>query len=225
MKTAEKQTSAKQAVRMATLFHRHLQALINRVVPLATSVEEVKQSYHQMVMISADGNDFGRRQELMWWVQEVQKLNGAPLLVEPPDMMIESDASRLGWGATLKGQELRAGSEGARDAHQLSGVVSSFSGNTKEKIAINIYSCQNVQTTLYQALHKSFGGTHSWPMNALTVEMWKWCIDRQIFLMAEYIFQEQRIKWPTWSYGQSRIAAIGCFILMSFHRSRGGWAY
>ena len=32
-----------------------------------------------------------------------------------------------------------------------------------------------------------FGGTHSWPMNALTVEMWKWCIDRQIFLMAEYL--------------------------------------
>ena len=81
-------TAAKQAVRMAPLFHRHLQALINIVVSLATSVEEVKQSYHQMVEISAEA-----REELMWWVQEVQKYNGAPLLVAPPDMVIESDAS------------------------------------------------------------------------------------------------------------------------------------
>ena len=35
-------TAAKQAVRVAPLFHRHLQALINRVVPLASSLEEVR---------------------------------------------------------------------------------------------------------------------------------------------------------------------------------------
>ena len=75
-------TAARQAVRMAPLFHRYLQALINRVVPLPTSVEEVKQSYHQMVEISAEA-----REELMWWVQEAQKYNGAPLLVAPPDKL------------------------------------------------------------------------------------------------------------------------------------------
>ena len=81
---------------MAPLFHHHLKTLINRVVPLATSVEIVKQSYHQMAVILAD-----TKEELMWWVQEVQKYNGALLLVAPPDMVIESYASRLGWGATL----------------------------------------------------------------------------------------------------------------------------
>ena len=84
-------TAAKQAVQMAPLFHRHLQALINRVVPLASSLEEVKQSYHQMVEISTEAS-----QELVWWMQEMQNFNKAPLLVSPPDLVIESDVSRLG---------------------------------------------------------------------------------------------------------------------------------
>jgi len=45
-------TAAKQAIRVAPLFHRHLQVLINRVIPLASSIEEVKQCYHQVVKMS-----------------------------------------------------------------------------------------------------------------------------------------------------------------------------
>ena len=44
-------------------------------------------------------------------MQEIQNLNGAPLLMDPPDLVIETDASRLGWGATLKGKELRTGGQ------------------------------------------------------------------------------------------------------------------
>ena len=59
-------TAAKQAIRVAPLFHYHLQALINRVVPLA-SLEEVKQSYHQI-----NGEDAVEvTQELRWWIQEM----------------------------------------------------------------------------------------------------------------------------------------------------------
>ena len=54
-------TAAKQAIRVAPLFHRHLQALINRVVPLASSIEQVKQCYQQMVELSVEA-----RQELVW---------------------------------------------------------------------------------------------------------------------------------------------------------------
>ena len=39
------------------------QAPINRVVPLATSIEDVKQSYHQMVEISVEA-----KEELGWWI-------------------------------------------------------------------------------------------------------------------------------------------------------------
>jgi len=69
-------TATKQAIRVAPLFHCHLQVLINRVVPLASSVDEVKQSYHQMVKMSVEAT-----QE-----QEMQSHNGATLLVGPPDL-------------------------------------------------------------------------------------------------------------------------------------------
>ena len=110
---------------MAPLFHRHLQALINRVVPLASSIEEVKQFYHQMVELSVEA-----RQELVWWTQEMQDHNGAPLTMGTPDMVIESDASRLGWGATLKGQGLRTGGQWSTNAHQLPGITGGITGNS-----------------------------------------------------------------------------------------------
>ena len=36
-------SATRQVISVAPLFHWHLQALINRVVPLAASLEEVKQ--------------------------------------------------------------------------------------------------------------------------------------------------------------------------------------
>ena len=44
------------------------------------------------------------RQELVWWTQDMQEYNGAPLMLGSLNMVIESDATHLGWGTTLKGQ-------------------------------------------------------------------------------------------------------------------------
>ena len=180
-------TAAKQAVRVAPLFHRHLQALINRVVPLASSLEEVRQSYHQIVEISREAS-----QELGWWMQEMQNYNKAPLLADPPDLVIESDASRLGWGATLKGQELRTGGQWSTSEQEmhincLELLAASLAIQTfaKERQNINILvRTDNVSTRAYI---NHFGGTHPWPMNHLAIQVWKWCIDRKIFLTAEHL--------------------------------------
>ena len=93
-------TAAKQAVRMSPLYHRQLQA---RVFPLATSLEEVKQSYHQMVELSQEA-----REEPAWWTNKVQRFKSAPLLTKTPDMVIEL-VYCLGWMAILKSQQVRTG--------------------------------------------------------------------------------------------------------------------
>ena len=182
-------TAAKQAIRVAPLFYHHLQALINRVVPLASSIEEVKQCYHKMVQLSVEA-----RQELVWWTQEMQEHNGAPLMMGTPDMVIESGASHLGWGATLKGQGLRTGGQWSTSEQEMhinclellaaSLVIQTF---TKEKRNIRILvRTDNVSTRAYI---NHFGGTHSWQINHLATQicMWKWCIERQIFLTAEHL--------------------------------------
>ena len=179
--------AAKQAIRVASLFHRHLQALINRVVPLASSIEEVKQCYHQMVELSVEA-----RQELVWWTQEMQDHNKAPLTMGTPDMVIESDASRLGWGATLKGQGLRTGGQWSTSEQEmhincLELLVASLAIQTFAKEKRNIRILVRTDNVSTRAYINHFGGTHSWQMNHLATQIWKWCIELQIFLTAEHL--------------------------------------
>ena len=54
-------TAAKQAIPVAPLFHRQLQALINSVVSQAQSAEAVQQAYHQEIALSGEA-----RTELEW---------------------------------------------------------------------------------------------------------------------------------------------------------------
>ena len=180
-------TAAKQAISIGPLFHRHLQALINRVVPLAASLEEVKQCYHEMVEISTEA-----KQELLWWNHQAQKYNGTPLIPRPPDMVIETDASSLGWGATLKGPDLRTGglwSVEERQMHinglELLAASLAIQAFAKDQINISILvKTDNVSTKAYI---NHLGGAHSKIMNSLATQIWKWCIERKICLTAEHL--------------------------------------
>ena len=45
--------------------------------------------------------------ELEWWVQTSQEHNGRPLQIRQWDLMIEPDASLMGWGASCQGRNTR----------------------------------------------------------------------------------------------------------------------
>ncbi|XP_065894060.1 uncharacterized protein [Dysidea avara] len=186
-------TAEKQAIRMSPLYHRQLQALINRVAPLATSIEEVKQSYHQMVELSQEA-----KQELAWWAEEAQRFNSAPLLVKSPDLIIESDASRLGWGATLKDQQMRTGGlwlveEQSLHINCLELTTTFLAVKSFAKDRKNINLLIRTDNITARACINHFGGTHSHPMNAVATEIWKWCMNKSIFLIAEHLPGEKNI--------------------------------
>lgn len=44
------------------------------------------------------------RQELTWWSEQVCKWNGRSVTLGEPDLVIETDASLLGWGAQMQGK-------------------------------------------------------------------------------------------------------------------------
>ena len=95
-------------------------------------------------------------------MQEAQNYNGAPISMAPPNLVIESDASYLGWGASVKGQELRdrwsVVTKRAGDAHQLPRATGSISGNS------NICQAEEHEYTggngqhLSQGLHEPLWG-------------------------------------------------------------------
>ena len=76
--------AARQAVTIALLFHRHLQALVNRALYLADSPETMKQKYHLQVDLTAKA-----REDLFWWSREATSHNAATIRVPPSDIVIE----------------------------------------------------------------------------------------------------------------------------------------
>ena len=95
--------AAKQAIPMAPMYYRQLQALINRVISLAGSeLQAMRQSYHNQEEFTVKA-----REELTWWSQVARNHNAAPIIIPPPDLVIETDAPLWDGGqdAWTKGQE------------------------------------------------------------------------------------------------------------------------
>ena len=59
------------------------------------------QSYDTIVTLPASC-----REEVQWWIHNLQNNNSKPIIMPPADLTITSDASKTGWGqpATLLGQ-------------------------------------------------------------------------------------------------------------------------
>ena len=65
---------------------------------LAAALRTSGQDYEVLLDLSADS-----KEELIWWDTHMIKWNGKTMLLVEPDMVIESDASNLGWGAHCQG--------------------------------------------------------------------------------------------------------------------------
>ena len=102
-------TSSIQAIFPGPLHYRHLQRLKNTTM---TS----EQSYKAILKL-----DSAAREEVLWWRDYLQGWNGKALFQHPIDLIIETDASRKGWGHTAKGSALEAhGVQRRKTTHQLS---------------------------------------------------------------------------------------------------------
>ena len=103
---------------------------------------------------------------IVWWMQEMQNYNKAPLLVDPPNLVIESNASCLDWGATLKGQELRTGgqwltSEQEMHINCLELLAASLAIQTFAKERQNINILVRTDNVSARECINHFGGAHS----------------------------------------------------------------
>ena len=177
--------AAKQAIPMAPMYHRQLQALINRVIPLAGSeLQAMRQSYHNQVELTVEA-----REELTLWSQAARNHNAAPIIIPPPDLVIETDASLVGWGArcldqrtgglwSVKEQELHI------NALELTAVLLAIQTFTKERKHQHILV--RTDNTTAKSYINHIGGTHSPTVNAITLSIWNWCLEHHLHLSAEY---------------------------------------
>ena len=172
---------AAQAIPPAPLFYRNLQLCLRR------SLEG-----------TAGGRDYSTQayltpaasQELEWWREHLTRWNGQCLLITTPDVMIQTDASTTGWGATCKG--VRTGGPWSKTERQMHinclellaatlAIKSYFKG--KENLHIHLMMDN---TTALTYINK-YGGTVSPELNRLTKELWLWCLERNITIQASHL--------------------------------------
>ena len=87
-------TSSLQAIAPATLHYRNLQ-----MTQIRGLLE--KRSY-QSVTLTPEC-----LKELRWWISQMKDWNGKAIINAGPDIIISSDASKIGWGAALGSQKIQ----------------------------------------------------------------------------------------------------------------------
>ena len=130
------------------------------------------------------------KDELRWWLAHLNAWNGRALLRPSPDVIIETDASRIGWGAVCQGVTTGGlWSQMEQKLHincleLLAGcfAVKSF---TKDRLCVHVnLRMDNASGVAYI---NRLGNTRSLILSNLALALWDWALKRNIFLSAEHL--------------------------------------
>ena len=170
--------STHPAVLAAPLHYRHLER---------AKITALKHSHNYNTVVTTSDN---MRQDLTWWFQELPRHNGRSMQIVQWDMVIESDASTLGWGASLNNTSTGGPWAPQERSHHINYLellaaflaLKTFATNTYNKAIL--LRLDNVTAI---AFLNRMGGTHSETLCSLAVHIWEWCLERNIFIHAEHL--------------------------------------
>ena len=106
---------------------------------------------------------------------------------QEPDLVVEADASFQGWGAVCKGSQTsgpRSQTEQEHDLKLLAAmlVVKAF---TKDRENIHVHLHMDNKTAIFYM--NPMGETRFVMLNQLVVQLWQWCLQRNLLLSPEYL--------------------------------------
>jgi len=117
-------------------------------------------------------------------------VNGKSIQPQEPDLVMETDASMQGWGAVCAG--VRTGglwSQTERDHHinylELLAATLAVKAFTKSQENAHIRLRMDNRTAVFYVNH--MGGTRSPQMSRLAIQLWQWCLRKNLSLSAEYL--------------------------------------
>ena len=100
------QTSARQLAHLIGLFSSTLPAILPaplhyRGLQLLKHQALKKGGYDVILPLSQEAKD-----DLLWWIQNLNLVNGQLLVRDQPSLQIETDASLMGWGAVCREEQI-----------------------------------------------------------------------------------------------------------------------
>lgn len=123
------------------------------------------------------------REELRWWLANMEAWNGRAIFGSVPDVVIESDASRSGWGARC--DEFTTGRVWSPEEQQLhinclELLAGSFAIQCWTKDAVR--SCVLLKMDNMSAVRyiNHLGSTQSKALSNLATNFWQYCLDHHV---------------------------------------------
>ena len=128
--------------------------------------------------------------DLKWWKENLLLQNGKPLKIGIPQLIIQTDASKTGWGAVCQGTTTRGTwSYQERAKHinilELIAVKLGILTFTKGKSVTAIHLQIDNMTTLSYLV--KMGGTRSPELLQVAKEIWDYLLANRIAVTAEYL--------------------------------------
>ena len=174
-----KMSATSQVIPPDPLFYRHLQ------MALSATLNQHHQCYEALVPLTTEC-----REELMWWDTHMINWNGKSLLKKEVDMIIDSDASLTGWGATSQNQ--RTGGPWSQTEHRmhincLELLAATLAVQTFLKNKTRMSVLLRLDSTTAVAYINNLGGTVSKELVDVAKNLWMWCRERNIHITAQHL--------------------------------------
>jgi hypothetical protein len=168
------------AVTHGKLFYRQLEN--EKIIAL----KQAKGQFDQVVSLSNQAIN-----DLHWWLSNISG-SKAPITRSQPDVVIETDASRLGWGCNCTSLNKSAGGPWRQTENnhhinvlELQAVYFALQSLFNDKNDMHIHIL--VDNTTAVAYIREQGGSHSLECNAMVRNIWMWAYERNIWLSVSHI--------------------------------------
>ena len=165
-------TSTIQTVFPGSLHLRHFQGDGNKALTCLGSYDSLVQPSPQT-------------EELVWWRDNLDAWNGKSLISRTPDLVIETGASRKGWGTSFMGVATEGQWSQGESQLQINCLELLAGAFASSKAQMKVYLLmENVSAAHYI---NRMGGTKSFVLARLAMDLWEWCLQRKILRDAEYL--------------------------------------
>ena len=170
------------AVQYGPLFYRTLEKEKTNALKIN------KGHFDRPMVLSAEAKN-----ELQWWIEHVTS-TFSPIRRSKPDLELRTDASMAGWGAT----DLHSVTGGRWDKvdtqksqgsgiNYLETLAAGFGLKSYCSDMRNVHVQLRLDNTTAVSYINNMGGSKSIDCNEAAKDIWKWCIQRNIWLTAAHL--------------------------------------
>ena len=167
----------------------------------------------------------GTKEDLAWWVAHLKESNGKVFFPDIPGLVIYSDASLSGWGASCDEVYKRGPwpiQDQAPHVNELEILAPLYGLQSLTQLSRGLSVHLYIDSTTAVAYINKCSGTRSKDLSLISDEIVNWCEDRQIALLASHLPGELNIV----ADAQSRMErdASDCMLLaVEFKRLQEVW--